>query len=76
MIHSGWIAARCVMARQAGLFDVEERLREMSAKGDDLERVNALVDFEAFRPELGASIYLADQGFRDSLACAVSGGGE
>ena len=29
------------MARQSGLFDVEGRLRELSAKGDDLERVNA-----------------------------------
>ena len=37
------------MAREPGLFDVEARLRELSAKGDDLERVNALVDFEAFR---------------------------
>jgi len=40
------------MGRQAGLFDVEERLRELSAKGDDLERISELVDFEAFRPEL------------------------
>ncbi len=40
------------MGRQAGLFDIEERLRELSAKGDDLERINALVDFEAFRAEL------------------------
>lgn len=40
------------MALQPGLFDVEARLRELSAKGDDLERVIALVDFEAFRPEL------------------------
>jgi hypothetical protein len=33
------------MVRQAGFFDVEERLRELSAKGDDLERIAALVDF-------------------------------
>jgi transposase, IS5 family len=31
---------------------VEGRLRELSAKGDDLERIAALVDFEQFRPEL------------------------
>ncbi len=31
-----------------GFFDVEERLAELSAKGDDLERVKALVDFELF----------------------------
>jgi IS5 family transposase len=35
--------------RMPGFFDVEERLRELSAKGDDLERVKALVDFEIFR---------------------------
>ena len=45
----GWI-----MAREPGLFDLDARLRELSAKGDDLERVNARVDFEAFRPELRA----------------------
>jgi hypothetical protein len=33
------------MVRQPGLFDVEERLRELSAKGHDLERIAALVDF-------------------------------
>ena len=27
------------MGRQPGFFDVEERLRELSAKGDDFERV-------------------------------------
>ena len=46
------------MARQAGLFDLEERLRELSAKGDDLERIDALVDFEAFRSELDTRINL------------------
>ncbi len=40
------------MAREPGLFDVDARLRELSANGDGLEWVNALVDFEAFRPEL------------------------
>jgi len=29
-------------------FDVDERLKEISAKGDDLERLKAIVDFEAF----------------------------
>jgi hypothetical protein len=27
-----------------GVFDIDERLRELSAKGDELERLNALVD--------------------------------
>ena len=31
-----------------GFFDVGERLAKLSAKGDDLQRVNALVDFELF----------------------------
>ena len=44
------------MRGQAGLFDIDERLREISAKGDDLERHNMIVDFEAFRPDLPASV--------------------
>jgi hypothetical protein len=32
--------------RMPGFFDIEDRLRELSAKGDDLERVKGLVDFE------------------------------
>jgi len=49
------------MGRQAGLFDIEERLRELSAKGDDLERIAALVDFEAFRSELEQAVPRADR---------------
>src|SRR5215207_3177125 len=40
------------MRGQAGFFDIEERLKELSAKGDTLERLNGLVDFELFRPDL------------------------
>ncbi len=43
------------MVRQTGFFDLEERLRELSAKGDDLEWIAALVDSALFRPELGTS---------------------
>ena len=50
-----------IMAREPGLFDVDARLRELSAKGDDLERVNSLVDFEAFRPELEQAVPRADR---------------
>ena len=32
--------------RIAGFFDIDERLRELSTKGDALERINGLVDFE------------------------------
>jgi transposase len=40
------------MVDQPGFFDLSARLRELSAKGDDLERIAALVDFAQFRPEL------------------------
>lgn len=49
------------MGRQAGLFDIEERLGDLSAKGDDLERINALVDFEAFRLELERAVPRSDR---------------
>ena len=48
------------MVRQPGFFDVEERLRELSAKGDDLERIAALVDFAMFRAELEQAVPRAD----------------
>ena len=44
------------MGRQPGFFDVDGRLRELSAKGDDLERIAGLVDFEMFRPELERAV--------------------
>ena len=44
------------MAGQPGFFDMADRLRELSAKGDDLERIAALVDFEQFRPELERAV--------------------
>jgi transposase, IS5 family len=49
------------MAGQAGFFDVEERLAGLSKKGDDLERLNAVVDFELFRSELEAAVPRADR---------------
>ena len=50
-----------IMTREPGLFDIDARLRELSAKGDDLERVNALVDFEVFRSELEQAVPRADR---------------
>jgi transposase, IS5 family len=44
-----------------GFFDIDERLQELSAKGDDLERINALVDFEIFRLDLEAAVPRADR---------------
>jgi transposase, IS5 family len=42
--------------RMAGFFDIDERLRESSAKGDDLERIKSLVNFEIFRSDLEAAV--------------------
>lgn len=42
-------------------FDVDEGLAELSAKGDDLERLNGLVDFELFRPALEAAVPRGDR---------------
>jgi IS5 family transposase len=48
------------MRGQAGFFDIDERLKELSAKGDDLERLNAIVDFELFRPDLERAVPRSD----------------
>ena len=45
---------------QAGFFDIDERLKELSAKGDDLERLNAIVDFEVFRADLARAVPRSD----------------
>ena len=42
--------------RQFGFWDVEHRLRELSAQGDPLEKLGATVDFEIFRAELDAAV--------------------
>ena len=48
------------MRGQSGFFDIDERLKELSAKGDDLERLNAIVDFEVFRPDLARAVPRSD----------------
>src|SRR5215204_1043272 len=48
------------MRGQTGFFDVDERLKELSAKGDALERLSAIVDFEAFRPDLARAVPRSD----------------
>ncbi len=40
------------MAGRQGFWDVEERLKELSAQGDPLETLAATVDFEMFRADL------------------------
>ena len=49
------------MGRQPGFFDLEERLALLSAKGDGLERLKAVVDFELFRPELERAVPRSDR---------------
>ena len=44
------------MRSQPGFFDFDERLKELSAKGDVLERLNGIVDFELFRPDLTRAV--------------------
>ena len=44
-----------------GFFDVDERWAEFSGKGDDLECVKALVDFEMFRAALEAAVRRDDR---------------
>lgn len=39
-----------------GFFDVDERMKELAAKGGDLELIKSLVDFELFRPVLETAV--------------------
>lgn len=39
-----WVGSdEATMRGQGGFFEVDDRLKELSAKGDDLERLNAIV---------------------------------
>jgi transposase, IS5 family len=44
------------MAGQKGFWDIENRLAELSAEGDPLEKLSATVDFEVFRANLLRSL--------------------
>ena len=48
------------MRDRPGFFDVDERLKDLSAKGDALERLKAIVDFELFRPDLMRAVPRSD----------------
>ena len=48
------------MRGQAGFFDLDERLKELTAKGDALERLATIVDFELFRPDLARAVPRSD----------------
>lgn len=60
------------MSGQGGFWDFEDRLRELSAEGDPLERLSATVDFEQFRPVLAKALRRGDPrkgGPRRSTRC-------
>jgi IS5 family transposase len=44
------------MVDQPVFFDLSDRLWDLLAKGDDLERIAALVDFTQFRSELESAV--------------------
>ena len=46
--------------KQAGFFDVEERLARLSGRGDQLEAFSRTVDFEVFRPDLEQALAYSD----------------
>ena len=48
------------MGRQAGFFDIDERLVRLSNLGDQLEGFRAAVDFEMFRDALDQALAYAD----------------
>src|SRR5215469_16256780 len=48
------------MRGRPGFFDVEERLKELSAKGDSLERLSGVVNFELFRRDLEWAVPRSD----------------
>jgi IS5 family transposase len=49
------------MVGEPGLFDLDERYATLSAAGDPLERLTAVVDFELFRGELEAALKRSDR---------------
>ena len=49
------------MPGQPGFFDRDERYAALSAAGDPLARLAAVVDFELFRDELDAALDRADR---------------
>lgn len=49
------------MQGQRGFWDFEDRLRELSAEGDPLEKLAATIDFEMFRPVLSEALRRIDR---------------
>lgn len=46
---------------QLGFYDLDSRLKALSAKGDPLEALNTLIPFEGFRAEIEAVVRLAPE---------------
>ena len=49
------------MRGQAGFFDVDERLKQLSAKGASLERLGAVIAFAVFRADLERAVPRSDR---------------
>ncbi len=49
------------MPKQPGFWSVEDRLRELPAQGDPLEKLLEIIDFELFRPILEEALDIADR---------------
>jgi hypothetical protein len=55
LIHWFCELAEAMMAGQPGFFDLSDRYEALSAAGDPLERLSAVVDFGVFRGPLIAA---------------------
>ena len=59
--------------RQPGLFDVEERAAQLTKIGAPLVGLKALIDWEAFRPELNRGAWKGQKksGGRKAIRCGA-----
>ncbi len=56
-ITLAWLNLRFSMkVSDPRIFDIHERLKDLSANGDDLERIKSPLDFEVFRPDLERAV--------------------
>jgi len=62
LIHFVDDVAEVMMAGQPGFFDLSDRYEALSAAGDPLERLSAVVDFEIFRGPLVAALLRSARG--------------
>lgn len=62
MIHCLGVTAEAEMTGQPGFFDLSGRYAALSAVGDPLERLAAVVDFEVFRGPLIAALCRSARG--------------